>query len=305
MLKDRYGRIITNLRIAITNRCNLRCFYCHREGEKNPEGEISAERIVEIAKAFYELGIKKLKITGGEPLLRKDLFEILQNLPDFKEVSITTNGTLLADKAYELKECGLDRVNVSLDTLNAEKYRFITGGNIERVLDGIEQACNADLTPMKVNMVVLRGINDSEVDEMLRFVSSFNRRGVKAILQVIELLRTPELERYYYDISKIEKRFAKEAYAVKIRSMHRRRQYWLERGVIEFVKPDCEFCMNCNRIRVTSDGKIKPCLMSNETIDITGLHGRDLINAIKRAVMLRKPYFCEIQSQSSSFSSKL
>jgi len=295
MLKDRYGRIITNLRIAITNKCNLRCFYCHREGEKNPRNEIPAERIVELASVFKELGIKKVKITGGEPLLRKDLPEILLNLPEFKEVSMTTNGTLLADKAYELKECGLDRVNISLDTLDAEKYRFITSGNLDRVLDGIEQACNADLTPVKVNMVILKGINDNEIDELFEFVSSFNKNGVKAILQVIELLKIPELEKYYYDISEIEKRYAKRAYAVKVRSMHNRRQYWLEKGVIEFVKPNCDFCMHCNRIRVTSDGKIKPCLMSDETVDANGLHGKDLINAIKKAVMLRKPYFCKFK----------
>ena len=142
MLKDEYGRVVTNLRIAVTKKCNLRCFYCHKEGESNPGEEISAERIVEIARAFKELGVRKLKITGGEPLLRKDLPDIILNLPEFEEISMTTNGILLEKYAEELRECGLSRVNVSLDTLDAEKYRWITGGGeVQKVIDGIEKAC--------------------------------------------------------------------------------------------------------------------------------------------------------------------
>ncbi|MEM4566618.1 MAG: radical SAM protein, partial [Archaeoglobaceae archaeon] len=116
MLEDLYGRVVTNLRIAVTQRCNLDCIYCHREGEESSGKEISAERIVEIAKAFHELGVRKLKITGGEPLLRKDICDIISSLPEFDEISMTTNGTLLSKRAIELKESGLDRVNVSLDT---------------------------------------------------------------------------------------------------------------------------------------------------------------------------------------------
>ena len=295
MLKDNFGRVITNLRISITNRCNLNCLYCHREGETNPSKDISADRIIEIAEAFHTLGVKKLKITGGEPLLRRDLFDILVEMPSFQEISMTTNGTFLSEKAYELKECGLDRVNISLDTLDPDKYRYITGGGrIEKVLAGIETAYNAQLTPIKVNTVVMKGINETEIDELLAFTNLFNDKNIQVILQLIELIPiTPMLRRYYYDISKLESKYAKIATGVNVRAMHKRRQYITPLGVVEIVKPidNIEFCLNCNRIRVTSDGKLKLCLLGNKIVDINGLHGTALIDTIKRAVKLREPFF--------------
>ncbi len=294
MLRDRFGRVVTNLRVVVTSRCNLRCFYCHKEGEQSSGKELSAERIAEIAEAFYRLGVKKIKLTGGEPLLRKDILDLISLLPPFEEISMTTNGTLLAEKAYELKECGLDRVNVSLDTLSEDKYRFITGnGELQRVIDGIEAACDAGLTPVKINTIVMRGINDDEIDELLKFTNSFNSKEVKAILQLIELIPSRGLEKYYFDISKLEKDFADIAYEVKVRAMHRRKQYWTPKGIVEFVKPldNTEFCMHCNRMRITSDGKLKLCLLRDLTVDIDGLHGDELIKVIKEAVNLREPFF--------------
>jgi cyclic pyranopterin phosphate synthase len=294
MLKDEYGRVVTNLRIAVTKKCNLRCFYCHKEGESNPGEEISAERIVEIARAFKELGVRKLKITGGEPLLRKDLPDIILNLPEFEEISMTTNGILLEKYAEELRECGLSRVNVSLDTLDAEKYRWITGGGeVQKVVNGIEKACEVGLTPVKINMLVLGGVNDNEVDELLEFTNSFNRGSTKAILQVIELVPFPGFEKYFFDISTIEEKYARMATQRRVRAMHRRTQYFTPKGVIEFVKPmdNTAFCMHCNRMRVTSDGKLKPCLLRNETITIDGKHGEELARAIIETVRKREPYF--------------
>ncbi len=294
MLRDGYGRVVTNLRIAVTNKCNLKCFYCHKEGEKTPGDEISAERIIEIAKAFRELGVRKLKITGGEPLLRKDILDIIQNLPEFEEISMTTNGILLEKYAEELKECGLSRVNVSLDTLDAEKYRWITRvGDLQKVINGIERACEVGLTPVKVNMLVMKGVNENEVDELLDFTNSFNDNQTRAILQVIELVPFPGFERYFFDISAIEGRYAKIATQKRIRAMHRRTQYFTPKGVIEFVKPmdNTAFCMHCNRMRVTSDGKLKPCLLRDETITIDGKHGEELARAIIEAVRRREPYF--------------
>lgn len=294
MLKDKYGRVVTNLRIAVTNRCNLKCFYCHREGEKGSGGEMPADRIIEIASAFHKLGVRKLKITGGEPLLRKDILDIIQELPAFDEISMTTNGILLEDYADELRECGLSRVNVSLDTMDPEKYRFITKtGDVERVIAGISAACDAGLTPVKVNMIVMNGLNVDEVDDILQFTNSFNVGELRAILQLIELLPLPSLEKYYYDISKLENKYSRVAKQTRVRAMHRRMQYFTPMGVIEFVKPldNTVFCMHCNRMRVTSDGKLKPCLLRDETIEIDGKTGDALINTIIKVVKGREPFF--------------
>ncbi len=294
MLEDLYGRVVTNLRIAVTQRCNLRCIYCHREGEKDSGKEIDAERIAEIAKVFHELGVKKLKITGGEPLLRRDICEVISSLPEFEEVSMTTNGTLLSNRAMDLKESGLDRVNVSLDTLNAEKYRYITEkGELKAVLEGIESAVEAKLTPLKLNMVLMKGINEDEVFEMLEFANSFNKNETNVILQLIELIPNSKTARYYLNPEIFEEKFEKMAKAIKIRDMHRRKQFLTSLGVVEIVKPldNSDFCRHCNRIRVTSDGKIKLCLMSEKTLDLSGLHGEELKRAIFEAVKLRKPFF--------------
>lgn len=294
MLTDPFGRTVKNLRISVTNRCNLNCIYCHREGESNPGKEMSAERIAEIAKAFYDLGVKKLKLTGGEPLLREDICEIISMMPKFEEISLTTNGTLLKDLAFDLKESGLDRVNISLDTLNADIYSYITGGGkLQNVLEGIRSAVEANLTPIKLNMVLMKNLNEFEVFKMLNFTNSFNKEKTNVILQLIELIPNTKTKDLYLDPEIFEEEFAKIAMAVKIRDMHKRKQFFTSLGIVEIVKPldNTEFCMHCNRIRVTSDGKIKLCLMNKETVDISNLSGNELKKAIFEAIRLRKPFF--------------
>ncbi|MCS7130866.1 MAG: GTP 3',8-cyclase MoaA [Archaeoglobaceae archaeon] len=294
MLTDPFGRTVKNLRISVTNRCNLNCIYCHREGESNPGKEMSAERIAEIAKAFYDLGVKKLKLTGGEPLLREDICEIISMMPNFEEISLTTNGTLLKDLAFDLKESGLDRVNISLDTLNADIYSYLTGGGkLQNVLEGIRCAVEANLTPIKLNMVLMKNLNEFEVFKMLNFTNSFNKEKTNVILQLIELIPNTKTKDLYLDPEIFEEEFAKIAMAVKIRDMHKRKQFFTSLGIVEIVKPldNTEFCMHCNRIRVTSDGKIKLCLMNKETVDISNLSGNELKKAIFEAIRLRKPFF--------------
>jgi cyclic pyranopterin phosphate synthase len=295
MLIDRFNRRITNLRISVTDKCNLRCFYCHKEGQFSNTGvEMTPEEIKEIALVFRELGVKKVKITGGEPLLRRDIVEIISLMPSFEEISMTTNGILLEKYAQELKESGLSRVNISLDTLSPETYRKLTGGNIEEVVKGLDSAVNAGLTPVKLNMVVMNGINHNEVEEMIEFISKYNSNGIKVILQVIELLKLPELEKYYYDIGSIEEIISAQANGFRVRSMHHRKQYFLNSSAVEFVRPidNTEFCYNCNRIRITTDGKIKPCLLRDDNlVDIKGLKGDELKKKIFEAIGLRKPYF--------------
>lgn len=291
MLIDRFGRVITNLRISVTSRCNLNCLYCHQEGYA-ADSELSPDEIATFAEAFKNLGIRKVKLTGGEPLVRKDILEILEKLPQFEEISMTTNGILLEKFAEDLKEVGLDRVNVSLDTLDAEKYKAMTrGGDINKVLRGIESAVEAGLTPVKINMVVIKGFNVNEIDSMVEFVRRF--RG-KAILQLIELVPLNNDFSGYFDVYSLIDKF-KNAKEIRVRSMQRRKQFIFEDYAVELVKPvdNSEFCKACNRIRITANGMIKPCLMRNDNlINIRGLKGEDLINAIKKAVMLREP-FCK------------
>ncbi len=288
MLVDRFGRPVRHLRISVTSKCNMNCIYCHKEGMINVGDDMSLDEISEICKAFHELGVEKVKITGGEPLVRRDIVDIISEMPKFKEISLVTNGYYLSKYAYELKEVGLDRVNVSLDTLNPERYKFITGvDGLDEVLNGIEEAYNSGLTPIKLNMVVM-SINVDEIDDMLKFSSSFNKNSINVILQLIELIKN---ESYHVSLEGFEERFKKIAKMVINRRLHGRKQYIFENKAVEFVRPfHGKFCMYCTRIRVTSDGKIKPCLMRDVYVDVRGLRGKELLDAIKEAVRLREPY---------------
>ncbi len=291
MLVDRFGRRITNLRISITSRCNLNCFYCHREGYSSDD-ELSPDEISEIANAFRELGVEKLKITGGEPLIRHDILEIIEKLPEFREISMTTNGAKLSEIAYELKKAGLDRVNISLDTLDEKKYSHATrGGKIERVISGIEAAVEAGLTPVKLNMVLIEGFNTDEIDRMVEFAKQF--KG-DVIVQFIELVSLNYNGEGHFDVYSLINKFEKDAKEIRVRNMQRRKQFVFDNYAVEFVKPvdNSEFCSACNRIRVTADGKIKPCLMRNDNlVDIRGLKGEDLKKAIVKALNLREPFY--------------
>lgn len=294
MLIDRFGRKITNLRISLTHRCNLRCIYCHHEGERSCTAssaeEMAPAEIGEILKVGRAFGIRKVKFTGGEPTLREDLCEIVGAVPDGMESSMTTNGTLLADCAHELKAAGLSRVNVSLDTLDRELYRRITGTDaLDSVLSGIEAALEAGLSPVKLNMVILKGLNENEVDAFLSFVSS--RNGL--ILQIIELMDSDEC-RFHADISELERMLASRADRIHIRSMHHRKKYYLDGAEVEVVRPlhNTEFCAYCNRLRVTSRGELKPCLLrADNHIDIRGMTGEELERRFLEAVSRREPFF--------------
>ncbi len=289
MLVDRYGRPIKHLRISVTSKCNMNCIYCHNEGMKNVGEDMSLDEIVEICKAFHSLGVEKVKITGGEPLVRRDIVEIVAEMPKFKEISMVTNGYYLSKFAEELKEVGLDRVNVSLDTLNPETYKFITGVNgLEKVLNGIESAYNAGLTPIKLNMVVMKGVNDHEIEDILNYTTQFNKNGINVILQLIEIVG---FDNYYFPLDDVEEKFKNLAKVVITRNLHARRQYILGDKAVEFIRPfHAKFCMHCTRMRVTADGKLKPCLMRDVEVDVRGLKGEELFKAIRKAVELREPY---------------
>ncbi|MDK2862780.1 GTP 3',8-cyclase MoaA [Methanoculleus receptaculi] len=290
MLKDPYNRTVTNLRISLTSRCNLRCIYCHAEGEVNPKEQMSTDEIAELMRVGAQFGIRSVKFTGGEPLLRQDLVDIIRSVPPGIESSLTTNGTLLAPKAADLKEAGLARVNVSLDTLRPERYRRITGKDcLEDALEGIDAAIHVGLTPVKINMVLLDGINEDEIDDFMAFV-----RGKRdLVLQVIELMEFNEC-RFHGDVDSVEQELNERATRVVTRRMHHRKKYCLDGAEVEVVRPlhNTEFCAFCNRLRVTSDGNLKPCLLRTDNlVNIRGKHGKELEDAFREAVSRRRPYF--------------
>ena len=290
ILKDSYDRTITNLRISLTSRCNLRCIYCHAEGEVNPEKEMSVEDLAELMQVGVKFGIRSIKFTGGEPLLRRGLLDIVRSVPAGVESSMTTNGTLLAEKAAALKEAGLARVNVSLDTLRPERYKSITGKDcLEDVLAGIDTAIEVGLTPVKLNMVLLEGINEDELDDFMAFVR--DKRDL--ILQVIELMEFNECK-FHADVDSVEQELDERETRIVTRRMHHRKKYCLDGAEVEVVRPlhNTEFCAFCNRLRVTSDGKLKPCLLrSDNLVDIRGKHGEELEDAFQEAVSRREPFF--------------
>ncbi len=290
-LADPYGRKVTSLRISLTNRCNLKCIYCHNEGEQGSGAEITVDEIARIARISSKYGVDRVKFSGGEPLLRKDLEDILKALPPLKDVSLTTNGTLLAPRAKKLKEAGLDRVNISLDSLDSGRFDRITRreGQFKHVLDGINAAIDAGLTPVKLNMVYLKGINEDEMERMMDFI-----RGRPLILQIIALMNFNGVFEYHADVSALEKSLAARADDFVRREMHRRTKYYIAGAEVEVVRPidNSEFCMNCNRLRITSDFKLKPCLLRNDNlVDARGLDDEGLERALKYAVGIREPFF--------------
>jgi len=305
-LTDNCGRPLLNLRISITQRCNIRCAYCHREGEvqrANRSAElISPEEILRIAKVSVSLGIARIKLTGGEPLMRQDLPEIVASiaaLPGLSDLSLTTNGLLLGGgMAKKLRDCGLRRVNISLPTLNPETYHKLTGGKLEDALVGVKAAIAAGFSPVKLNTVVLKDVNVVEVPELIEYAGRNN-----VVLQLIELDPVNVGDNYYKEhhrsLDEQEAMLKEKAISVETRPfMHNRLIYHLPNVTVEVVKPieNSDFCMHCTRLRVTSDGKLKPCLMRNDNLtDILtsirqGATDEELKQLFVKANLLREPY---------------
>ncbi|MHC4309419.1 MAG: GTP 3',8-cyclase MoaA [Planctomycetota bacterium] len=236
MLSDRFNRRIDYLRISVTDRCNHCCLYC-MPGKpfihKNHGDILSYEQIESIAKGAAKMGIRKIRLTGGEPLVRKDIEQLIAKLAvidGIDEVCMTTNGSLLADMAMKLKRSGLRRVNISIDSLDADKFGKITrGGDLRQVLAGVEAAIKADLTPIKINMVILDDTTKDEIETMRAFCE---QRGLK--LQKI-------MQFSLYDRADLSSRFKAQ-------------------------RPPK--CVQCNRLRLTSDGFLKPCLFSDNEVRV-------------------------------------
>jgi len=289
-LKDPFNRPISNLRVSLTPKCNLSCIYCHREGENVPGGPLSSAEIAEVLRVAAGFGIRSIKFTGGEPLLRPDLIEIVRSVPAGVESSLTTNGTLLAGLAADLKQAGLRRVNVSIDSLDPSTYKKIAGTDrLSDVLEGIDAAVATGLTPVKLNMVVLKGINDHEIDDFLTYV----RGNRDLVLQLIELMNFNDCD-HHGNLNGLENSLASRSKQIVTRRMHHRKKYCLDGAEVEVVRPlhNTEFCAYCNRLRLTSDGKLKPCLLRTDNhVDIRGKSGKELEALFIEAVRRREPFF--------------
>jgi len=275
------------------------------EGEErfreNLGDEMTIHEIVRLVKTAVGLGISKVKLTGGEPLIREDVVEIVKGIaaiPGLEDLSMTTNGTLLASFAKELSTNGLKRVNVSLPTLDGEVYNKLTGGRLEDTLEGVKAAVEVGFYPVKINMLILKDVNDHAVPGMIEFA-----RETGTILQLIEL-EPINISRAYYSahhksLDEYEDMLRQKAVRVETRRyMQSRRIYHLPDVKVEVVHPieNTEFCTNCTRLRTTSDGKLKSCLMRNDNlVDVltsmrNGANDQELIELFKLANQKRQPH---------------
>lgn len=276
-------RKIDYIRISVTDRCNLRCLYCMPEEGvdllKHQE-LMSFEEVVGLVRALVPLGIRKIRLTGGEPLVRKgieDLIRSLRSIPEIEDITLTTNGILLGEMAQGLKAAGLSRVNVSLDTLKPDRYKEVTRwGSLEQVLAGIDKALEAGLTPVKVNVVAIRGFNDDEFLDLAAFAAD---KGIQ--VRFIELMPIGESDQEAFlkhcpidEIrERIETRFQLEE-ARDIRTNGPAENYRIVggKGSIGFIGAlSHKFCSSCNRLRLTADGRMRPCLHKDLEYDILSL----------------------------------
>lgn len=275
-MADRYHRNITYMRISVTDLCNMRCQYCMPEYgvEKKPHEELlSFEEIVAIVKASVPLGIEKIRITGGEPLVRNGiigLVEQIKQVDGIKEIAMTTNGSLLKKMAKPLKEAGLTRFNISIDSLDPARYKEITrGGNLSDVLEGIDTVLDLGMTPLKLNTVVIGGLNDHEV---LDFAAMTIDRPID--VRFIELMPVGQAsqwakERFISNETLLDRLGLMVTEVAEKGSPAKYFRLPGAKGRIGFINPiSHHFCHECNRLRLTSDGKLKPCLHSNEEIDL-------------------------------------
>ena len=302
-LFDSLQRQINYLRISVTDNCNLNCIYCpaglakHLSRSEIPSYE-EIERVVQVAAS---LGITKVRLTGGEPLLRSDLSKLVWMLAQIEgvdDISLTTNGVLLSKYIAELKEAGLKRVNISLDTLKEDRFKRITGvDKLGDVLSGIEAANSAGLRPVKINMVVLRGINDDETIDFarmgishgwhVRFIEFMSFGAPKA--ETLTIVSAQEIQERIRSLGKLEPYTNKEG-----NGPAKYYRFPGSKGTIGFITPVTEhFCHTCNRLRLTADGQLRPCLLDEDEVDLrralrNGISTDELKQLIQRAVIMKR-----------------
>ncbi len=311
MLTDKFGRNIEYLRLSVTDRCDLRCQYCIPKGFKDfqePDEWLSFTEIERVIRAFSELGTRRVRITGGEPLVRANLPDLvgrLSTLPGVDDLSLSTNATRLAKQAIALKQAGIRRINVSLDSLQADKFKQLTGGKLDKVLAGLMAARKAGFSPIKINMVVMKGINDNEVEDMVEFCIEHG-----FTLRFIETMPMGDTGRnashQYMDLQIIRQRLA-ERYELLPGFMPGGgpARYVQVAGTdlkIGFITPISQhFCETCNRVRLSTDGTLYMCLGQEEKYSLRdplrqGCSDDELKQHIIRAIDL-KPEKHEFREQ--------
>jgi cyclic pyranopterin phosphate synthase len=290
----------------VTDRCNLRCVYCMPvEGVQwqTHESIMRYEEIASIIKIAADEGITDVRLTGGEPLVRKNLSELVRmisEIPKIRDISLTTNGVLLADQAGELAAAGLNRINVSLDTLNPEKYNRITrGGDINRVLRGLEKAQQVGLKPIKINVVILKGVNDDEIESLAEL--TINHPWYVRFIELMPIKNQipwgdgfPKPEKMYISNKEVKEKLVPlgltEASQASGSGPAQDYQINQAMGTIGFINPVSQsFCERCNRLRLTADGNLRPCLLSDVEIPILSAlrNGEDIRPLILEAVKIK------------------
>lgn len=310
---DKHGRNINYLRVSVTDRCNYRCIYCMpEEGTDKVEHSdiLRYEDILKIVKASAYLGINKIRYTGGEPLILKGIDKLIyetSKISSINDIAITTNGSLLKDMADDLKAAGLKRVNISLDTLDSEKFKKITrGGNINNVLGAIEKCISIGLAPVKINSVVIKGINDDEISDLIHLADEYPIE-----VRFIELMPIGEGTKFFSTGGAVTSEEIIESFPqlISMQSSNMLQGSTAKRykkanaiGNVGFISPmSCKFCSNCNRIRLTSVGTIKPCLHSDSEIDLKKCLQSEmgLLAALKNAIYEKpKGHFLETDKKS-------
>jgi cyclic pyranopterin phosphate synthase len=303
-MKDRYNREINYLRVSVTDRCNLRCRYCMpEEGIPNlgHDSILSLEEIARLIQVGTRVGIRKIRLTGGEPLVRRNLVrlvEYISAMPEINDIAITTNGVLFARQAENLKKAGLTRANFSLDSLNPDRFRYITRvGNVEDVKKAIFKAIELEMHPVKLNMVVVRGFNDDEVLDFAELARQYPLH-----VRFIEFMPIGDLVFWEGDrlvsSADIKSRIEQEYELEPGRSVagNGPAKYYLVRGgkgSLGFISPmSNHFCAECNRIRMTADGRLRGCLHDRREIDLKaplrrGADDEELLNLFSQAIAMK------------------
>ena len=283
-MQDSHGRTVDYLRLSVTDLCNYRCRYCMAPDgvEKRSHQEIlSVEECVEIGAAAAACGVKKIRLTGGEPLVRRGILDIcrgLRAIPELEELCLTTNGAALSQLAKPLREAGVDRLNVSLDTLRPDRYAYMTrAGRLEDAFRGLEAAAEAGFTGTKLNVVLMKGFNEDEIPD---FVSLARRYPIE--VRFIELMPIGEGGTAQFLPAQAVLDACPDLRPAEGSGVARRYRPPDGPGLVGLIEPmSHRFCKSCDRIRVTADGKLKPCLHSNQEIPLRGLHGEALRRAIR------------------------